>query len=247
MKGNIDRFFKEKLEDLEIQPRQESKTIFLKKAAQHKSKQMFRVATGASAAVILILSSGYFLIKDVVQTPKTSLTIFKENEKSSDENFKPGAYKIIDKENHSTVIYSNEKRVYSRGKYATIKNDNPIEDNSLVFSQVSDFNFKDTTVTETTENISPAKPEIEIKVTGFSEQIVHYAMAESMEKQTQITFQLLNQKFIVQSPVIEEVDQAYHQLKKGIKDFSLADASRTISNNLFDRISSRKNQNQNNN
>ncbi|MFN4299666.1 MAG: hypothetical protein ACK4EX_08065 [Thermaurantimonas sp.] len=247
MKENIDQLFKEKFENLEIQPRPVSKIIFLQKAAQKKSIQMFRFATKASAAVILISISGYFITKHIVNTTESQLISFQEYEKKSDENAKPETDEIFDKKNHSKIIYSKRNISHSKNINYSHKNEYFNKDNSLNILQVSDLFFKDTTAEHTPESISMIEPEIEIKITGFSEQIVHYSQAEYNQKPTQISFHLLSQKLTVHSPVFEEVDQVYHQLKKGLKDFNLADASRAISNNLVDRFSSRKYQNQNNN
>lgn len=244
MNKNIDQLFKEKFENLEIQPKPASKDIFLQKAVPENPRPVYKFSAIAAAAIIIFLTGTFFLLNVLKNTSQVTTSNTNENEKITYSNTENPSEDFHDTNNQAaadTFLIAHKtriKQIISAQHEVTREYD----------SADAYFNYIYPSEKQTiipTEHVALSAPELEIRITGLFEQMMYYAESDANQKQPQITLQLLNQKIVVQSPVIDEVDQLYHQLKKEVKDFTLSDAGRTISNQLFTLVSPKKNQLQN--
>lgn len=236
MNKNIDQYFKEKFDDLEIRPKPVSKDIFLKRAAQKNVWNIYLKYVISVAAAVLILAGTYLLWINRGDTTNSVTIMTEEHTRITDIKSVHNDEDKMNEEKQIEDIQLIKKESTQMHTIAVHHEKNAAKEQPVITMPDAVIQPIEELVNQSAHNISEDKEEIDIRISGLSQQIIYYASAESYQKPTEIAFQIVNRKITFQSQMIDEAEHTYHQIKKGIKDLNIADAGRYISNQLSERI-----------
>lgn len=246
MNKNIDEIFREKLKNIQVDPKPESKRIFMNSLHQKKTNNVFRKIM-LSAAVLLL----FIFLRYSDQTYYRPDSQFYQDRKES------GHITSVDSEfenvNYTENELKNKKQVHKITSSYSLKDDC----SNLLNEELADSNgsliasglneLAESMEYSIKENIQPSESHIEIKISGLAEHVLYTSRQEMQSKRREISMQIANQKIYISSPVLDDVEETFIYVKNGLSQKNLTDLGKSLTNSINHQFNINKNQSQKSN
>ncbi|MFN3951731.1 MAG: hypothetical protein ACK4KT_04925 [Thermaurantimonas sp.] len=243
MNNNIDKIFREKLGKLQLDPNPDSKRIFMNSLPRN-NKNHIRWKLLISAAAIFLF---FFLINNYQRSNVAGVEQHEQASELSIITTKQTESQKVNISNFDSELQRTKKKKPNPTSFIE-KKINYTNQLSLVSAPVSSDSILDEEVdymaATIDKNIQQSESQIEIRISGLAEQMIYYAQQDNHSRKRELSMHIAHQKITIPSPIIEDVEQTFNQVKNGILEINLADVGKSLTNSFSSRINTKKNQSQ---